>query len=149
MPRASRSRNFIITLNNPTRTLEEYGQLATNSNLRYTMQMERGQSGTIHLQAFLTRSQPTTITAILNHFAPEHPHIEFARDPKNAEAYCRKGDTRVSGPITNIPAESVGQGSRSDLARVADRVLAGEDISSIAVKHPTTFIRYHRGEFRF
>ena len=54
------------------------------------MQMERGQQGTAHIQAFIwvaSRCRRTGITKLFGDGA--NPHIEACRKPKNAEQFCR------------------------------------------------------------
>lgn len=58
--------------------------------------MERGESGTLHLQACMG-GKSTRFTVIKKHFPTAH--IEAARDAYHSWEYCGKEDTRVSGPV--------------------------------------------------
>lgn len=57
-------------------------------------QLEKGESGTPHLQFFIRfKSNKRAKEAQI-----EGAHCEIARNAKNAIKYCQKEDTRVSGP---------------------------------------------------
>lgn len=65
--------------------------------------------------------------------------------------YCRKEETRKSGPWYFPSQEAVEefikgrQGKRSDLSIVAEEIKEGKAVGEVAVAHPVSFIRYHRG----
>ena len=113
------------------------------------MQMERGQQGTAHLQAFIwvaSRCRRTGISKLFGEGA--NPHMEACRKPKDAEQYCRKEETREGAYVSIIEGEEtklLGQGSRSDLAEACDRILSGAKIQGIATEYPTSCVKYARG----
>lgn len=60
------------------------------------------------------------------------------------EDYCSKEETRVEGPWRH-GNRGAGQGARSDLAVVAEKLANGSSLSTIAKEHPTTYIKYNKG----
>ena len=66
------------------------------------VQLERGESGTLHIQAFVAFPNPKMLAAVKRIF-PNNPHIESAKNALNAWKYCGKSDTRVEGPVTFGP----------------------------------------------
>ena len=60
---------------------------------------------------------------------------EESRDPNAGFGFLQFGD-RPSGP---------GQGSRTDLAQIGQRLRDGETLRAVAEDHAGDFIRYHRG----
>ena len=143
------SKYRIVTYNNPKETLDQIKCRLDEKNIKYTMQMERGQQGTAHLQAFIwvaSRCRRTGITKLFGEGA--NPHIEACRKPKDAKQYCRKKETREGAYVSNIKEEEtklLGQGSRSDLAEACDRILSGAKIQVIATECPTSYVKYARG----
>ena len=92
----SPSKKWCFTLNNYTendiKVLEE-----TDSSIvpYYVFQKEIGENGTNHLQGYLvfkTKKRPKGF--FKNQFSKE-PHWEKAKNPKAAEDYCQKDDTRL------------------------------------------------------
>ena len=145
----TRSRNFILTLNNPRLGLCGYESKFVQGGLQYTAQIEKGKNGTPHLQAFIRFASSVDFSRAKGILGDERPHIERCGNVGKSEAYCRKEETRVDGPITNIDPEYFlgGQGRRTDLQEVAEKAQAGASMASIAEEHPATFIKFHRGEF--
>ena len=125
-PTRTRARHYIITLNNPQRQLSEYEQLFISHNLQFTAQFERGSEQTLHLQAFLRFPRPIELRGAKRIFGSESPHLESCRNPTQSEQYCRKENSRIEGPITNITAEEAqtfGQGKRTELSAVANAII--------------------------
>lgn len=65
------------------------------------VQLERGESGTLHIQAFVAFPNPKMLAAVNRIF--KECHIESAKNALNAWKYCGKSDTRVEGPVTFGP----------------------------------------------
>ncbi|XP_020291778.1 uncharacterized protein LOC109858690 [Pseudomyrmex gracilis] len=93
-----------------------------------------------HLQGFCNLEKPICfkkIKELLYHTI----HIEKANgsDEQN-QTYCKKSNMFFE---KGVPQN---QGRRNDLQAVVDTISTGErHIEAIASKHPTTFIKYHRG----
>lgn len=75
-----------------------------------------------------------------------HAWITTRRGTRDqARNYCMKEDTRISGPYENGDWRLGGEGTRTDILAVADRVQQGATASDVASEFPCTFIKYHRG----
>ena len=111
----TRSRCYIATVNNPRKSLEEYELLFRAAGIHFTAQFERGSQQTLHLQAFIRFNSAVDVTRAKAVFEGEQPHVETCRNPQQAEAYCRKEESRVEGPITNIEATEIQNSSKFQL----------------------------------
>jgi len=102
--------------------------------------IERGELGTPHIQGYVEFKSGKTISAVskLNGF--ERAHIEVRkRTPKEASDYCKKeGNFKERGKISE-------QGKRTDLQDVTSDVQEGIPLDDIAMDHPETWIKYHKG----
>lgn len=141
----ARYRSVCFTLNNYTEV--EVTTLKSNvRDIRYCVfQQERGANGTPHLQGFAYCDNKKTL-AQWKRLLGERCHIEQTMGtPAQADAYCRKEDTREPGTepwsIGSLPQ----QGARTDLSTVAAAVRSGATDEEIAESHPGDFIRYHSG----
>lgn len=99
---------------------------------------EIGESGTPHLQGFITFHKNYRLSA-LKKLLPS-AHFETARGTSlQASDYCKKeGDFFESGTVPS-------QGKRSDLESVGDMIKSGASLKRIAEEHPTVMIKYHKG----
>lgn len=99
-----------------------------------------------HFQGYVEYKNALRMGTIKTYFGGDRLHLEARRGSRqSAIAYCSKEDTRVAGPwnLGSLPAKS--QGKRSDLADVADQLLEGRSLSTIAESFPIQYIKYHRG----
>lgn len=71
-------------------------------------------------------------------------NLSIARNVQDCIKYCSKLESRVRGPY-EFGTAPLGQGSRSDLDSIGQRVLNGDSLRTIAIDNPGHFIRYHRG----
>ena len=105
-----KSRNWVFTLNNP----EDNQQWMSNSKIKLIIfQLEKGESGTLHLQGYLELESPRAISYLkkLNGKA----HWETRRGSREeAILYCIKED-RVSPPtlITKDTLQTIGEQNSS------------------------------------
>lgn len=95
---------------------------------------------TPHLQGYVEFSTRKRLTAVKN-LLGEQAHCEVRRGtPEQAAAYCKTdGDWEEQGTISH------GQGHRRDLEEVKDLLDHGHSMVTIAERHFSTFVRYHRG----
>lgn len=94
---------FIVTINNPTQTLREFvDQLVELGAQSVNAQVEKGQSGTTHIQACFKFGSQRSFAAIKKQLPTAH--IESCKSYFDSYKYCSKSDTRVSGPIRYGPA---------------------------------------------
>lgn len=138
----SQFRAACFTINNPTP--EEIQKLKDNfKDVKYAVfQLERGESGTLHVQGYCVAHKPKRIggwKAIVGTRA----HIESARG--NAEqnrTYCTK-EPREDGPFEfgTFPTP----GLRTDIAAAVATVQEGASIAQIIERHPEEFVKYHKG----
>lgn len=146
----------MFTLNNPTHEQSE-GRVGWTEwvGLDYAVcQLERGEQGTFHLQGycrFASNKRFGTVRQLL-----AHAHWELARgNERQCVAYCRKEETRISGPweFGELPAND--QGKRTDLDRIKQLLDSGAHPDSIAdsyfgqwCRHGERFRDYSRLKFR-
>lgn len=82
--------------------------------------------------------------ALLAYFFGVQAHLESAKGtPAQNKTYCSK-----AGGVENTfreYGEMPVQGARSDLAKVADAVIAGKDLADIACEHPVEYMKYSGG----
>lgn len=95
----------------------------------------------LHLQAYAEFRRPMRWPAVKALFGASTLHLEARlRSRDEAREYCRKADSRVTGPW-EIGEWTGGQGTRTDVAAFVDFVLTGADDLDIASAHPGLFCR--------
>lgn len=100
-----KGKNFILTKNNPTETLEEFFNILKKDSVYAKAQLERGESGTPHFQATVGYSKESRVNKMRKQFP--NCHIEISRNAMKAWVYCGKEDTRLEGPMEHgIPPAS-------------------------------------------
>jgi len=115
-------------------------------------QVEQGDSGTPHVQGYVEFAKPVRPAALIALCGGLHVG-QRQGTPRQAADYCRKPEGRLAGPwhigaIDNpaAPGQAVSQGSRTDLHQVAQLLKVPQrDLRSVALEHPSTYVRYHRG----
>ena len=96
----ARARAWCITLNNPTEDdLEKYRTFPWRAEAaHFVAQLEAGDGGTPHLQAYVYWRSAKTMRATKERFG-DRCHVEKARGTKQANfVYCTKPDGRLDGP---------------------------------------------------
>lgn len=149
--RPSAVKNWCFTWNNPTD--DEYfdlGQRLGAHCTAYVFQLEKGASGTPHIQGyacFNDRKRLAGAKAIIS----ERAHLEPARgDGKSNYDYCTKPEGRIKGPVAcgwtdgGVPLHG-GQGRRLDLSGPVACLKSGGGLGDVIENFPDEFIRYHRG----
>lgn len=138
-------RAWCFTLNNPTdgelqleRLFEEDGRVQYG-----IWQLESGESGTRHIQGYLEFKKRIRF-AIVRTLLFGRAHVERRRGTQaQAQAYCQKDDTRVSGPYSwGTPFE---QGKRSDVALTMERIRDGCSFQDLLDESDATAYRYSKG----
>ncbi len=153
------SRRWCLTLNNPEKyctngrdiTLEELFSEYKDSGLRYAIfQLEQGDSGTPHVQAYCEFKRPFRLTALQAWF-DSHGHWEVARKPREAcISYCSKKESHVAGPWTFGEDRESGQGERNDILgckRMLDEGFSERQIAQQCFKPWTKYFKAFR-EYR-
>lgn len=102
--------------------------------------MEKGEEGTPHLQGYIEFRNGKTISAIHKLSGFERAWLKERKGtPKEAADYCKKdGKFYERGTISE-------QGKRTELQSVTDDVQDGISLDDIAMDHPETWIKYHKG----
>lgn len=138
----ARSRSWCFTLNNYTEDevvdLSKVGSDPLQCQY-FVYGKEVAATGTPHLQGFVyfkTKKSFKQVKGLVSDRAYVVPADGTAQE---ASDYCKK-----DGIVTEF-GDCPMQGKRTDLATVADLVISGVSIASIAEQHPTTFIKYSRG----
>lgn len=136
-------RNWCWTWNNPG---TERPNLPDGA--RYQIyQLERGESGTEHLQGYTEFKRPvrmSTVKARINnaiHLEPRAGTRDQARD------YCRKPESRLGDPVEQ--GDWVADGERTDIKQVFEAIRAGASELEIAELNPTSYARHYRAFERF
>lgn len=117
-----------------------------NDNIRYIIYQEERcpETNKHHLQGYVEFNKPLRLSTYKKYF-PQGTHFEERRGTRNqARDYCKKDDSRVSGPW-EFGNWINGQGSRSDLKECADLCLNSLNPTIVATTFPDTYIRYSRG----
>ena len=149
------SRYWIITVNNPSYTLEE--KYDATKHKAIVGQLERGEQGTLHLQAYIEYVNAVRIGSVKRDFL--HCHAERRKGTRaQALEYCTKDDTRVEGPwafgITLERAQSIIRGGpsnseKAELLDIKEKIKNGTIEANIADEHFTLWVRYFKAFERY
>lgn len=154
----SRYRSFVFTHNGYSEAdISRYQDMEAKY---IVVARERGASGNEHLQGYIEFDSACTIKAAIKKLQPAHVELRKGT-PQQASDYCKKGEQSheeweslgTKGPnfgknlrlVTESGFLGPGQGARSDLEKVVDRVKEGAKSSAIAAEFPIQFLKFHRG----
>lgn len=113
----------------------------------YVYQFERGsETGRLHIQGYIKWKHPVTFTKCKSTL-PEGCHIEPARGTRQQNyAYCTKEECREPGTYPCVFGEFASeQGKRNDLLECTTKILGKRSVAEIALEHPNTYVKYHKG----
>lgn len=139
--RAPRARGFMLTINNPTK--DDFRKIEEENTVCTRAQLERGENGTLHIQAYLYYKN--AVVWPKDKFPTAH--IEQARNQGDAAEYCEKSLSREIGPDAwsykrgDIPR----QGRRKDLEQIAKEYVDTPKKKDFCVKNPAEYVKYYRG----
>lgn len=92
------TRNLCVTINNPTIDIHQWLEIVKAAGaLTARCQLERGESGTPHIQGFISFKSVARFSKVTKLFPG--CHVEAARNAFKSYEYCGKEDTRVEGPV--------------------------------------------------
>lgn len=113
--------------------------------MRYMVyQLEKCETtGRLHWQGAVKFRTQQRLSAAQTMLCLPRIHMEPARSWDNAVAYCKKTETRVSGPWEF--GDNIGQGHRSDLDVVIKLVKADAPLKRIAELCPREYIKFFKG----
>ena len=125
-------RTWCYTINNYTD--DEINKLKVLTVKMHRCAKEVGENGTPHLQGAITFERTYRMAALKKLFPRAHWKPGKTCDPEN---YCIKGEIIID----TVNRE---QGKRTDLAEAIE-VGRTEGYREMAIAHPETFVKYHRG----
>lgn len=135
------SKNWCFTLNNYTQVdVDRLTELELNPLVSYCIfGKEVGESGTPHLQGFISLSSRKTLNAVIAIVG--QAHLSVARQVANSIEYCKK-----EGSFTEVgtPPQAT-QGHRSDLDAFKEDVVQGNlDFKALRELHSDVWAKYPR-----
>lgn len=133
----SRCRAWCFTINNP----DDVGAPQQWPYKYLVYQLEKGESGTPHLQGFVHMPNPMRLTGMKKLDARAHWLPAKGSALQNKE-YCTK-EPRIDGPFEF--GELPEQGKRNDLADLKKSLDEGKTLKQISEDHFSHFLRYSRG----
>jgi hypothetical protein len=146
MPKGA-AKNWVFTLNNYTEdefcAMDAMGTELPEPIVYLVFGIEKGESGTPHLQGYISLSTRKGMAYVKGLISPR-VHLEIARGTsKQASEYCKKeGQFREFGQLPG------GQGSRSDLAVCVQAIKEGKNMRELADEFPSVILRYGSGVLR-
>ncbi len=137
----SRSTTWLYTINNPPANINHVimGWSGTKYNI---WQLERGESGTPHMQGYVIFKNQRRLEEVLNVYRAAHWEVRRGSH-EQAKLYCSKAETRI-GPGGETGKEPA-PGARNDLLDIKNMVDNGSGMLDVAEAHFGTYIRNHRG----
>jgi len=135
------SKNWCFTLNNYTDDdIDRLNVLVADKKVDYIIYgKEVGESGTPHLQGFVTFNKRTRLVRV-KEVIGSNPHVEVARNVNASMEYCKK-----DGNWVEFGQRSGGQGTRSDLDDFKDAVRGGMlSLPEIREHHSEVYAKYPR-----
>lgn len=96
-----------------------------------------------HFQGYIEFKNPVRVAAIKKTLG-DKIHIEKRKGTaQQASDYCMKPESRIEGPW--VFGQISQPGKRTDIEEVAEAIKDGATTHDIAVSHPVTYIKYHKG----
>lgn len=118
--------------------------LGGHQHFRYCIfQEESGVDGTPHYQGYIEFKKPVRLGGVKKLLGTAHWEVRRGTQAQ-AISYCRKEETRLSGPFeSGTPGGR--QGKRSDIDNAVDLLVETRNIRTLIAEHPVAFVKYHRG----
>jgi len=134
------STRFCFTWNNPDDGVKPSLELFYETHCNYLVYgNEVGESGTPHLQGFLTLKKKKSITG-LKKLLGSKPHLEVSKGTSlQASDYCKKDGDYVEFGTPPTP------GKRSDLESAIQDIKDGATMQDVALNHSSVFVKFGRG----
>jgi len=130
-------RGYFLTINNWED--DDWEQL---ENLDYRYLIYQFEFVTVnHIHACVYFKNPISFKRVKKLFPSAH--IEVVKNWRKCIQYCSKEESRVDGPFEYGKKPS--QGNRSDLDKIAQKIIDGTSANDIAIEEPGTFVKYSRG----
>ncbi len=147
--RFHRGRNFVFTLNNPTkdekffwRSLERISDFRKEHHVRYVIfQTEMSATGTEHLQGYVELDCKYTATRCVREFGRRVYFANRRGTQAQAIAYAKKEDTRVVDGMAGEGGEAKKLG-KDTLAVVAAALKLGGRLKELLDDYPVSFMSH-------
>nr|WAE42156.1 MAG: replication associated protein [Cressdnaviricota sp.] len=109
-------------------------------------QIEETKDAKKHYQGYVEFKRTSGVSDV-KRIAGRSAHVEQARCPDAAAAYCFKEDTRVEGPFHFGSRRLHGNGGRKRgrVDELAERIVGGEGLEDVCRADPGAFARAHAG----
>lgn len=135
----SRHRSFCFTLNNYDHA-DDFGARLIARTAKYAIiGKEIGESGTPHLQGYVSLPNPVSFDKIKKSIPRAHIEVAKGSDTDN-QIYCKK-----SGDYQEWGTPSIGQGNRSDIKNLAQQIRNHElTLEDIMFDYPELYFKYSR-----
>lgn len=140
--RTPKNKHWIFTLNNPTpaEMLLLRGYVASQHATYMSLGREVGDTGTRHIQGFISFTNRQRLTAVKKLLPRAHWEIKAKRSTlTEAIAYTQK-----DGDFEEIGDRPVSQGHRSDLLAIQSELQRGTTMSGIADQFFVQWVQYRR-----
>jgi len=138
-------KDWVFTLNNYTDAeVDDLNGSLDADSIKYAVYgYEVGESGTPHLQGFLSLVKKKRMSAVKS-IVNERAHLEPRRgSKKQAIEYCKKDNNYKE--FGDVEHAMHGQGHRTDLDKVTDMIKDGATLAEVAEAQPKSWIHYHKG----
>jgi len=144
----SAGRNWILTFYGTIPEFDSGLALPTSKCRGAVYQEERCPStGRLHVQAYVEFSAAVRLSHLQRLWSGVHGERRSG-SKQQAMEYCRKEESRVSGPYSYGDMESQ-QGRRTDLEDVREAILSGSSELELADAFFGEWVRYHRAFARY
>jgi hypothetical protein len=135
------SKRWSFTVNNPGEYRPNWDPTAMDF---LVFQIERGESGTPHIQGYVRFRNCKKLDAAKNAIVCREAHMDISRgDEASNIAYCTKAEGRIAGPWTfgTAKPEAGRKGARNDLTQVAEAAKT-MTLRQLAVEYPAQVLKY-------
>lgn len=96
----------------------------------------------LHIQGYVELQRSQDLNWVKRNIS-RTAHFEIRRGTsEEADAYCRKDDTRIDGPYSRGVRTVSQQGKRVDLVGFRDRIQDGATLRQLNAEHPVALMRY-------
>ena len=122
------------------------------SQIRYmAYQLEAGEGGKPHIQAFIHWNRPVALSTIKSRIKCSKIHVEWVVNDDKAAEYCAKEEGRIRGPFIIGEKPNYAQNKVNPTEELAKMVQRGLTNAEIAEEAPWAILRHSRGiaELRF
>jgi len=136
----SRHRSWCFTVNNFTKA-DQFAIEMLFLRCKFAVVGEEvGEKGTPHLQGYVSLSSPLSLQLMKKYLPRAHLTVAMGSDDDNLK-YC----TKEGHNIKQVGEPSVGQGSRTDIKELAQKIKDREiTIEDCMFDYPELYVRYSR-----